>query len=106
MVTLGVTRPIRCSVCGGTIQPGETALAEDLFSPRFHADPQRCITAPVSHHASGDMGLAKLFGLWEFKPDAEAAPAGATCARCGRRDGVAWIAGAGEVLCYRHQDDY
>lgn len=41
-----------------------------------------------------------------FKPDATAAPTGSRCARCGTTAAVAWIAGAGEALCARHQDDY
>ena len=44
--------------------------------------------------------------VWsEFKPDADLTP-GARCECCSTDVGVAWIAGAGEYLCSRHQDDY
>jgi hypothetical protein len=39
-----------------------------------------------------------------FKPDAS--PTTRACARCGTTSQVAWIAGAGEALCVKHQDDY
>jgi len=57
-------------------------------------------------HPSSIFGLSKQIGDYEFKPDASAAPVGERCARCGTKSGVAWIAGAGEYLCYRHQDNY
>ena len=60
----------------------------------------------MSQHVSGDLGLERVIGGHEFKPDASASVQGARCARCGSRDGVAWIGGAGRNLCYRHQDDY
>jgi len=45
----------------------------------------------------------KLVDGQVFKPDADPSHRG-KCGRCGR-PGV-WIAGAGEYLCARHQDDY
>jgi len=60
--------------------------------------------------ACGDLGLAKMIGGHEFKPDAHSPESqdepDARCGVCGTRHGVAWIAGAGQFLCYRHQDDY
>ena len=59
-----------------------------------------------SVHPSGIFGLARDIDGHQFKPDAKPNPDQKPCARCGRHEGVAWIAGAGEYLCYRHQDDY
>lgn len=62
--------------------------------------------AGMTRHPSGRLGLAQAIGGHEFKPDARAPKPNARCAVCGTTDGVAWIAGAGQNLCYRHQDDY
>ena len=40
-----------------------------------------------------------------YRPDASSA-GNASCAVCGATSDVAWIAGAGQALCHRHQDDY
>lgn len=48
-------------------------------------------------------GLGRDIGGEIYKPDAS--PTDFPCARCGRRP-AAWIGGAGEALCARHQDDY
>jgi hypothetical protein len=49
------------------------------------------------------LSCGKVVDGYLFKPDACPSVRGA-CARC-RRPGV-WIAGAGEILCARHQDSY
>lgn len=51
-------------------------------------------------HALTGLGVTGPGGI--YKPDAE--PTTRRCARCGRP--AMWIAGAGEALCVRHQDDY
>ena len=73
----------------------ELALAE---AELFDQTPAR--TAEL--HAVTGLGVQGPGGT--YKPDASAAPAGETCANCGR-PGM-WISGAGRVLCVKHQDDY
>lgn len=58
-------------------------------------------THTAALHAATGLGVKGPGGT--YKPDAQPAPGG-KCARCGK-PGM-WIAGAGEVLCVRHQDDY
>ena len=53
-------------------------------------------------HAATGLGVSGPGGL--YKPDASPVQDDETCVRCGE-PGM-WIAGAGEVLCVRHQDDY
>jgi hypothetical protein len=48
------------------------------------------------------LSMAKAGPGGMYKPDAS--PTKLRCARCGRP--AMWIAGAGEALCHRHQDDY
>ena len=97
--------PGRCIRCGGQIAVG-SGQVERVDGVWLLSHQGECPPAPLSHHAAGMIGLARVIGGHEFKPDASAAPAGERCARCGSKSGVAWIAGAGEYLCYRHQDDY
>lgn len=39
-----------------------------------------------------------------LQPTRPASPPTGHCARCGA--GANWVSGAGEYLCYRHEDDY
>jgi len=56
----------------------------------------------ILHEATG-MGVSGPGGI--YKPDAKAVTTpNERCERCGA-PGM-WIAGAGEVLCVRHQDSY
>lgn len=48
-------------------------------------------------------GMGQLIGGDLYKPDAS--PTAEPCARCGNKR-AAWIGGAGQALCVRHQDDY
>lgn len=98
--------PGRCYKCNGQVLVGQGIVDNSTGKWRLsHAD-GHCIET-LSMHASGDFGLAKNINGHEFKPDASApTKSDARCAKCGTFHGVAWIAGAGQYLCYRHQDDY
>ncbi len=96
--------PGRCFECGGQIPVGTGNV--ELVNGKWRLTHVGDCPIVLSTHACGDLGLAKMIGGHEFKPDASAPKPGVTCGRCGIKNGVAWIAGAGEYLCYRHQDDY
>ena len=94
----------KCSQCGKDIPPGEARFP--TYTVPYCAD---CATvhpgtqaAAVAAMAPGAMALAKPGPGGLYKPDAS--PTDLRCARCGRP--AMWIAGAGEALCVRHQDDY
>ena len=101
-MTIVARYPGECTKCRGRIYLGDS-IEWEKGNAAYHS---HCPRVPITTHASGDFGLSKRIGTHEFKPDASVAPAGESCARCGTKLGIAWIAGAGEYLCYRHQDDY
>jgi len=95
--------PGRCTKCGGQVGVAQGIVDNSTGKWRLYHRDGECFLTKTTH-ASGDFGLAKNIDGYEFKPDAS--PTKLRCARCGTTAGVAWIAGAGEALCYRHQDDY
>ena len=101
--------PGRCGKCGGQIRVGEGIVEFAAGQWRLSHRRGEC-AAPKAVHAAGDWGLAKVLNGYEFKPDAYSPESqgkpNAVCAICGTSHGVAWISGAGQFLCHRHQDDY
>lgn len=96
----------RCFKCGNFVREG-AGQVHIVNGKWILSHTGECPQAVVSIHASGDFGLAKNIDGHEFKPDAsKPTKKDARCAKCGATSGVAWISGAGQYLCYRHQDDY
>ena len=98
--------PGRCCKCGGQVGVGQGVVDNSTGKWRLSHPEGKCVLT-ISTHPSGDLGLASNIDGYEFKPDASVpTESGAKCSVCGTTHGVAWIAGAGQYLCYRHQDNY
>lgn len=98
--------PGRCYKCNGQIPVSKGIIENETGKWRLSHPDGQCVNT-LSTHASGDFALAKNIAGHEFKPDASVPKKpDARCSNCGTAKGVAWIAGAGSYLCYRHQDDY
>jgi hypothetical protein len=79
----------------------ETVLAQRRWRA-LSAEPTRQVDV-VAALAPGALALGKVGPEGAiYKPDASVTDL--RCARCGAP--AMWIGGAGEALCYRHQDDY
>lgn len=79
----------------------QPADAEKTEGPAIHPNTQAAMVKAMGFDPAALGG--KIVDGELYKPDANPNERG-PCARCGKL-GV-WIAGAGEVLCARHQDDY
>ena len=103
-MTISAKYPGRCSVCERPIVVGDKIKWERGKHAQHSVCPKRTESV-ASVMREYEVPGGKVLDGYDFKPDAH--PTTERCARCGRRgSGVAWISGAGEALCYRHQDDY
>ena len=85
----------------GDSNRGAERFEEPSNKPVVHENTQAAMIAALGLDPVALGG--KLIDGELFKPDANPNQRG-PCARCGK--GGVWIAGAGETLCARHQDDY